>query len=136
MSSFALDVSKFVEKAKDRGDLVVRKISLDLLTRIVRRSPVDTGRFRNNWMTSVGSMNSTTSEATDKSGAQAIARAEAALDQARAGDRVFLSNSLPYARRLEYGHSKQAPGGMVRITVQEFQQSVARAVTEARQEIP
>ena len=37
----------------------------------------------------------------------------------RSGDGVYyLSNNLPYIRRLEYeGHSGQAPNGMVRVTM-------------------
>ena len=38
-------------------------------------------------------------------------------------------NSLPYIRPLEYeGHSKQAPAGMVRVSVTEFQTFVDNAV--------
>jgi hypothetical protein len=37
-------------------------------------------------------------------------------------------NNLPYAVPLEYGHSKQAPGGMVRITLARFQQIVDEAI--------
>jgi hypothetical protein len=36
---------------------------------------------------------------------------------------------MPYALRLEYGWSKQAPAGMVRVTVAEFQAVVNAAVT-------
>ena len=124
---FALDVSRFVAQAKGNADLVVRRVALDLFTRVVRRSPVDTGRFRANWQTSVGAINTTTSEATDKSGSTSVARAQAVVGSAHAGDRIFLANSLPYARRLEYGHSKQAPAGMVRVTLQEYQGIVERA---------
>ncbi len=37
-------------------------------------------------------------------------------------------NNLPYAIALEYGHSDQAPGGMVRITQARFQQIVEEAI--------
>jgi hypothetical protein len=43
------------------------------------------------------------------------------------GQTIFITNSLPYAQRLEYGWSKQAPLGVVRITAVEFQ-SIARQV--------
>ncbi len=48
--------------------------------------------------------------------------------QAKAGDVIYLANSLPYIRRLEYGWSKQAPAGMVRGTVGEFQQAIDKAL--------
>jgi len=43
------------------------------------------------------------------------------------GDIVYLANNLPYAQRLEDGWSQQAPEGMVKLTVQRFQQ-IADAV--------
>ena len=44
------------------------------------------------------------------------------------GDTAYLVNNLPYAVPLEYGHSSQAPAGMVRVTIAEFQQIVEAAV--------
>ncbi|MFS1538215.1 MAG: hypothetical protein ACL7BU_05405 [Candidatus Phlomobacter fragariae] len=45
---------------------------------------------------------------------------------------VYFSNVVPYAYRLEIGHSKQAPNGMVRITAQEFQLFFNQAMTECK----
>ena len=51
----------------------------------------------------------------------------------RAGQTIFITNSLPYAYRLEYdGWSRQAPAGMVRVTVVEFAQRFERAVRAAK----
>jgi hypothetical protein len=50
---------------------------------------------------------------------------------ADAGDIVFLVNNLPYGPRLERGWSKQAPSGMVGITVAEFQKAVSKAAKAA-----
>jgi hypothetical protein len=33
------------------------------------------------------------------------------------GESIFFTNSLDYAKKLEFGGSRQAPTGMVRITV-------------------
>jgi len=46
---FAADITDWVKKEKGNLDKVVRKIVLDLGTRIIMRSPVRTGRFRANW---------------------------------------------------------------------------------------
>ena len=43
-----------------------------------------------------------------------------------AGDVIYLTNNLPYAVPLEEGYSKQAPAGMVALTVQDFQSVVAQ----------
>lgn len=131
-SQFALNVARFAARAQGNADQVLRKVALDMMGRIVRRSPVDTGRFRNNWLASVGHMATITTDIVDKSGQAAIARATTAVGTARMGQRIYLSNSLPYARALEYGHSRQAPQGMVRITVAEYEAVVRRAVGEGK----
>jgi hypothetical protein len=126
--TFASDLAALVEKTKADVNLVHRKVCLDLHKSLVMKSPVDTGRFRANWQVGVGAINSATDSAVDKSGEAVVARAEGALQNVKVGGVIFLTNSLPYAQPLEYGHSKQAPGGMVRITVAEYEQYLANAV--------
>lgn len=133
-ASFKLDITKFVEKAGDRADLVVRKVALDMLSGIVMKTPVDTGRARGHWGVGVNSI--TYGAGIDPSGGSTIAQGGAVIQGAKAGDTVYLANNLPYIVRLEYGHSKQAPQGMVRTTVDEFQAAVNRAATEAKSEKP
>jgi len=117
---FTLALSQFAEKAKDRADQVVRQVTLEVSSRIIVRSPVDTGRFRANWRLGVGGPVTGTVEATDKAGDQTTGAIGAALPAKAAGTVLYLTNNLPYAWRLETGHSKQAPSGMVGLTVQEF----------------
>lgn len=118
--SFELDISAFVAKANGRADKVVREICLNLLTDIVYNTPVDTGRARANWFTSIGSASTDSVPYTggkDAAGGASINRSMA--DVAKATGQVFyLSNNLPYIYRLEFeGWSKQAPRGMVRIAI-------------------
>lgn len=75
------------------------------------------GRFRANWQVGVGAMDRTTSEDIDPSGAMSLGRAAAKAPGMRAGQVIVISNSLPYALRLETGWSKQAPAGVVRVTM-------------------
>ena len=65
--SFALDLSKACEKAKGQTEMVARKVMLDLFSRVIMKSPVDTGRFRANWNVAIGSPDLSTTEATDDS---------------------------------------------------------------------
>lgn len=127
--TFALDIAKFVKKAEGNATQVVRKIGIDTLAAVVKRTPVDTGRARANWNTSIGSPDLGVSDNKDKSGELAKARGRAVIGTATAAAPIYLMNSLPYIRRLEYeGWSKQAPAGMVRITVAEFQTFINNAV--------
>lgn len=86
------------------------------------------GRFRGNWMFSIGSPDSSTTEAVDPNGTKSTARIVAGALEFKAGETAYITNSLPYAIPLEFGHSTQAPGGMVRVTVARFQQIVLEAI--------
>lgn len=122
--SFALDVSKFVEKAKKNPEKVMRQVSIKLFSAIIKASPVDTGRFRMNWMASGGIPASGVTDATDKSGNIAIRNATSFVLKAADWREFTLTNNLPYAQRLEYGWSQQAPQGFVRVNVSRFQQLI------------
>lgn len=128
MAEFALDLSRMLDKAKDRTDLAVRKVMLETFQKVVMKSPVDTGRFRANWVIGIGALNTATTEATDKSGSATLSAITSSVQSAKILDGVstFCTNSLPYAHVLEYGRangapgSLQAPSGMVRITLTEI----------------
>lgn len=123
--SFSVDLSKAIEKAKGRTEIVVKKIALELFSNIIYKSPVLTGRFRANWNCSIGSPDLSTSESTDPSGSGAISKATSTVVSYTLNDQsAFLTNNLPYAERLENGWSKQAPNGMVRLSVMEIENSV------------
>jgi len=128
--SFTDDIRKFQRKTNLSMDVIVRKVVIDMTVAMVRMSPVDTGRFRGNWMMGVGSPDVSTIDAVDKDGSTTVARITAAAGSLQAGGVVYITNSLPYARRLEYGWSKQAPSppGIVRLTVQRYTDYIAAAV--------
>lgn len=120
MSTFTLDVSNFVDKASKTADAEVRKICLDLVTGIVLKTPVDTGRARANWFTSVGSPSGNVTNSTDPSGSSSISSALGPISKAT-GNVLWITNNLPYIYRLEFeGWSKQAPAGMVRVTINDI----------------
>lgn len=130
--TFSLQLQRFIEKAGDNVDQVVRKSALQVAQSVILKSPVDTGRFRANWNVAFGRVDSLTTPSTDKSGAKTTDRIRIQLNgwNVESGD-IFLTNSLPYAIPLEYGHSQaQAPQGMVRITVAEWNGYVAQAANE------
>jgi hypothetical protein len=128
--SFSSDIRKFQRKTKLSMDVIVRKVTIDMSTAMIRMSPVDTGRFRGNWMIGVGSPNVSTIATVDKDGSTTTAYIASAVGGLNAGGVIYITNSLPYARRLEYGWSKQAPSppGIVRLTVQRYTEYIAAAV--------
>jgi hypothetical protein len=139
--SFAGDLERFRAKTMARVNLVVRKIIVDVTTSVVMKSPVGDaaywvskppkgytgGRFRANWRFGTGSAPGGTSEAIDKSGGLTINSVASAIPAEPAGDIHFIVNNLPYGKRLEEGYSRQAPHGMVGLTVIEFNSIVRGA---------
>ena len=128
---FRRDMRRIIDKAKNKNDQLVRKLCLDMYSRLVFKSPVDTGRFRANWQVGYGAPDTTTTLETDQSGNAAVAKAEVELRGA-GGNVVYLTNALPYAKRLEDGWSKQSPSGMVKLTVVELQPAITRIARELR----
>jgi hypothetical protein len=129
-TSFSLDLAAFVAKAKGNANQIMRKVSIDAMSRLILRSPVDTGRFRANWIATLDAPTSETVVAFDPNGSATIEANAAAISDVEVGQSVFITNNLPYSERLENGYSDQAPNGMVRLTAAEFQEFVAKAVRE------
>lgn len=126
--TFSLEIGEFIRKAKLNTDTVIRKVGADALRSVVEKSPVDTGRFRANWTVSYSPTDQTIL-GMDPTGIATINRGLALIQLMQPDrDELWISNSLPYARRLEYGYSGQAPQGMVRLTVREFRQFIDRAI--------
>lgn len=117
---FAFQIDKeWAAKEQDIDDLV-HEVALQSLRGIVQMSPVDTGRFRGNWIVSVNSPNMSSTQEV-KSPSQVIAEGDAALGASDKLPIVYIQNNLPYANRLENGWSKQAPSGMVAVTMARIQ---------------
>ncbi|AFH14959.1 HK97 gp10 family phage protein [Cronobacter sakazakii] len=132
-TAFMASINAFVDSAKANQETVVRAASLRILARLVQMSPVDTGRFRGNWLVGFNNAPDGTLATVDKTGTETIARGSLVIEQFKVGmASVYFTNNLPYAYALEMGHSQQAPGGMVRITAAEFQHFFNAAVQEVQ----
>lgn len=110
MASFKDQMKKFNAKAEKAATLVFRGTALSLFSQIVTRTPVDTGRLRGNWQAGINS--------------PADSGGDSAIGALTLGDTVFITNNLPYAQVIESGSSKQAPNGMVAVTITEFQRII------------
>lgn len=87
------------------------------------------GRARNNWFPSISSPSTRQNKTSDKSGRASVKRLTTGANKLKAGQTFYLTNNLPYIRRLEYeGWSTQAPAGMMRISLAEAEQSLIKAI--------
>ena len=140
--SFTLDLRRFVQRAGANAAAVEQQVVLNVGTSTVEKTPVGDprrwsvpapagyvgGRARGAWQYAQGGPVTVEPGTIDGSGQVSINRIAAGVAGA-SGAVHFITNSVPYIRRLEYdGWSGQAPEGMVRITIEEYRQIVAGAV--------
>jgi len=143
--SFAADLEKWAKKTGQKIDRAIVSACYQISEAIVMGTPVDTGRARGNWIPTVNNPSSATLTIDDKAGTMTLAKVGAVTINAP-GSVYYLVNNLPYIRPLEYGlygtgpgatdktastgYSIQAPQGMVRINVQNFQAALRKAVRD------
>lgn len=141
-TSFSVSILAWVQKTKDDADKIVRYALMTLDSRLVQRSPVGDasywlkrppagytgGRFRGGWQMSIGSPPTGITRLIDKDGSATLAAHASVLSAAKAGQVQYLVNNLPYAKRIEEGWSRQAPYGLVALTVVEWNNIVDAAV--------
>lgn len=121
--SFSSDIRAWSKKTQDAATRIIRGSALEIFGAIVRRTPVRTGRLRGNWQCEIntipdGEVNTTAS--------QALSRVSKKTSLMKLTDRIYLVNNLPYAGVIENGSSTQAPNGMVKVTIAEWQRIVAQ----------
>ena len=91
---------------------VIRGTLLSFTRRVIRDTPVDTGRLRGNWQTT---LNVPTDEQLGvRPMNQAISEASGVVNRLQIGNIFWLQNNLPYAAFVENGTNKMPPAGMLR----------------------
>ena len=127
MATLQDDLIRQQQRVEQRCQRFVGVLLQQIYYALVDKSPVDTGRFSANWKLGEGTLNSeTTTETTVP---------ELALPAITLGQTYVVSNSLPYALRLEHGWSQQAPSGMVGLVLAEMQEH-GPLITAALQALP
>lgn len=82
---------------------VVTRVSLEALSKIVMRSPVDTGRFRGAWQVTLGSPATTETGARDPAGGATIENGQRVILEAPPFPFLIIANPVPYGPVLEFG---------------------------------
>lgn len=115
------------------GD-IVDKLGFDLMDNIVQRTPIDRGTAAGNWQASEGEQPLKRVVEFEGSRDDALASSVGSFAEVAGGQpfrQVWLGNFLPYIERLEFGHSKQAPAGMVRVALAEAEIELEDASAQA-----
>ena len=116
VAQFAQSLQHAVAMFPDEANTIKRKAALSVLRAVIKRSPVKSGRFRNNWQMSVGRPKMI--EVENWQGHVPLMDS-AVVATVRPGQALWLTNNVPYAMALEAGHSKQAPAGVLAVTLAE-----------------
>ena len=88
---------------KHRTEQIIDAFVAETLVTVRARTPIDTGNARSGWFRSPPG-------------------------PSEFGTEQLIGNDVPYIIALEFGHSKQAPEGMARITAEESQQRMDEIV--------
>lgn len=107
--AFNLEVDAWARALDIDVTTFAKSVALDLTTKIIERTPVLTGTAQNNWNVSDKAPDLTVREVGQT-------RPAASLGEPP----YFIANNLPYIVPLENGHSKQAPSGMVAVSLAEM----------------
>lgn len=128
--TFSEQLEGFAEYAKEAADEIFKSVVIQIGASVINLSPVDTGRFLANWQFSINSTSNASIDDTDQMGDKTLARFVKEVGPLTYGQTAYIYNNLIYSLPLEYGHSRQAPSGMLRITLARFQEIVNKAVQE------
>lgn len=112
-----------------RIDDTMRAVTLAVQQNLIILTPVDTGHARGNWVPSIGSPSLGVKGAPGVASTSAQAAGVAGILRYRHKmGATYITNNVPYIRRLNRGHSRQAPPGFVRMAVLRGASDGARGV--------
>jgi len=140
-AEFMRAFDEWTDKASKAYEDTLRATALDMFSSIIKRTPVDKGRLRGNWQVGINTAPTGELEVDDKRGQRTITKARRTLESAKHVNDIYFVNNAPYAEVAEFGlwndgpkttggYSKQAPSGMVRVTLTEFEQKLRKAARD------
>ena len=105
----------------EQAELFLEAMAMELISRLIKKTPVDTGRARGGWSSYALAKGLPVPIGPDLE-EWARGLTESSFRERFGGAKSFIviSNAVPYIVVLEFGHSSQAPAGMLRITFREL----------------
>lgn len=114
-ASFRVDIDRIRTRVGQTVSKKVDSITQRLVDGFVSRSPVYTGNFRASWNVSEG--RAVYVKVDSGSPAAALPPPVIKVKSLSRFPVMYITNGQPYAQKLEYGWSNQAPMGFVRVTI-------------------
>lgn len=136
IKEFKADIDAWIKKAEGSVEGVLEEFTESVHADLVDRSPVDTGRFKANWQITTNSPPSYALNEYDREGRKTKNMgkrfARGMFQRGGAVRSIHFSNMLIYANALEYGHSQQAPVGVIGIVKLTLSAHMADAIKKVK----
>jgi hypothetical protein len=149
MGEFTKSIEAYIEKTTKNADSIFKETVSEVFTRIVDKTPVDVddtkhrGKTKGNWQIGIDSIPTEVLDSSDPSGSATKSRELSKLKNAE--ETVYIVHNEPHIHLLEFGlypkpggpktangYSTQAPKGMVRTTLNEFNTIFKRVVNSKK----
>jgi len=110
-----------VEATAEAVNKAARRVALNVTAELQKTTPVDTGWARANWIPQLGvpfsGVDGTRTRGAISTSAQSAGTAQAASFDIKKDTVVFITNNVPYIKKLNAGSSQQAPAMFVETAV-------------------
>jgi hypothetical protein len=134
-ASFAKAIFLRADEVEKNSEEMIQKATIAALISIVQATPADSGRARSNWNVSLGQADLSTKEPyapgenlglgeAQNSQAAISQGTQQALQYRRGRGGNYLTNNLPYIKRLNDGHSEQAPAGFFKYGIKSARDTI------------
>ena len=118
-----------VEATEKAVNKAARRVALNVTAELRKDTPVDTGWAKANWIPQVGSpftgVDGARVRGAISTSAQAAGTAQAAAFDIKKDTVIFITNNVPYIKKLNAGTSQQAPALFI-------ESAVANAVNKSK----
>jgi len=120
---FEIDMEKFAKQAEINLETVVKRVSFEVYNKAKKNTPVDTGRARGSW-----NISEEYSDLSTLPEGQYPVGTTNAVGNISGKDEVHISNNLEYINALDEGRSRQAPSGMVDVTIAQVEAELSTII--------
>ena len=119
LKKFNKDVETYLKKF-NKGPLKsgLKKLASALLKEVIKRNPVKTGRSRAGWYTAANKLGVPAIKTGTKEEKEGEKQGDYKEKLTGNNQYIEIKNRVNYTVYLEFGHSKQRPSGMVRVSMQ------------------
>ena len=116
--NFQSALANFGGEVYEAHGKLIKRVARSIVTDVIAGTPVDTGHAKGNWQIGINSAPTNELSRNDPTGSETLQECMSEITKAKSGDIIVLTNNVPYIQELEYGHSNQAPNGMVSVAVE------------------